>query len=138
MSDAIHPSKRILVVEDEEVVRMIISHVLTKEGYTVTIAQDGEEALTNIKSRRPDAIILDAMMPGLDGYEVLQELRKDPVTQDIPVMMLSARGLERDVISGFDFGANDYLVKPFRPEELLTRLKRLLGSARQWERDARQ
>lgn len=128
-------AKRILVVEDEEVVRMIIGHVLSQNGYEPVMSRDGEEALTLIKSRRPDAVILDAMMPGIDGYELLQALRQDPNTKDIPVMMLSARNLERDVITGFDFGANDYLVKPFRPEELLTRLKRLLGAARQWERD---
>ena len=134
MSDS--SPKRILVAEDEDVVRTIIGHVLKQNGYEAIMSRDGEEALALIKSRRPDAVILDAMMPGLDGYEVLQTLRNDPNTADIPVMMLSARNLERDVITGFGFGANDYLVKPFRPEELLTRLKRLLGAARQWERDA--
>lgn len=127
--------KNILIVEDDEVLRQLVKHVLVKNGYKAVLAADGEEALKLVKERRPDAIILDAMMPGLDGYEVLQALKRDKATNDIPVLMLSARNLERDVITGFDFGASDYLSKPFKPEELVTRLKRLLGAARQWERD---
>ncbi len=127
--------KNILIVEDDEVLRQLVKHVLVKNGYKTVLAADGEEALKLVKERRPDAIILDAMMPGLDGYEVLQALKRDKATNDIPVLMLSARNMERDVIAGFDFGASDYLSKPFKPEELVTRLKRLLGAARQWERD---
>jgi DNA-binding response OmpR family regulator len=123
-------ARRILVVEDDEVMRGLIEHILVKQGFQVFSASEGEEALEHIRGRKPDAIILDAMMPGMDGYEVLHTLRADNITRDIPVLMLSARALERDVISGFDFGANDYLVKPFRPEDLVTRLKRLLNRAR--------
>jgi DNA-binding response OmpR family regulator len=77
------------------------------------------------------------MMPGMDGYEVLQALREDPTTNDIPVLMLSSRSLDRDVVSGFNFGADDYMVKPFNPADLVIRLKRLLNPARQWDRDVK-
>lgn len=120
---------RVLVADDDEVLRRLVTHVLTREGYQVIGAGNGEEVLDQVKSRRPDAIILDAMMPGIDGLEVLHMLRQGEATKDIPVIMLSARSQERDVVRGFDFGANDYLGKPFKPGELLVRLKRLLGAA---------
>ena len=127
---------RIVVADDDAVIRGLVTHVLGKQGYEVIPASSGEEVLTCVSARRPDAIVLDAMMPDLDGFEVLHQLRKNENTRDIPVMILSARVLESDMISGFDFGANDYLVKPFRPEELVTRLRRLVSPARQWDRDA--
>jgi DNA-binding response OmpR family regulator len=129
--------RRIVLAEDDAIVRRLISHVLQKEGFEVLAASDGEEALKLISSRRPDAIILDAMMPGVDGLEVLHSLRRGEETKDIPVMILSGRSLERDVVTGFDFGANDYLVKPFKPNELVVRLKRMLNPARTWEREER-
>ena len=128
---------RVVLAEDDDVLRRLVVHVLEKEGLRVLQARDGEEALKLIQSRRPDAIILDAMMPGVDGLEVLHTIRQSEATRDIPVMMLSGRSLERDMVTGFDFGANDYLVKPFRPAELVVRLKRLLNPARRWERDER-
>lgn len=117
-----------MVADDDEVLRRLVTHVLSREGYLVVGATSGEEVLEQVKSRRPDAIILDAMMPGIDGLEVLHMLRQDEITRDIPVIMLSARSQERDVVRGFDFGANDYLGKPFKPGELLVRLKRLLAA----------
>lgn len=117
-----------LVADDDEVLRRLVTHVLNREGYQVVIAGSGEEVLAEVRSRRPDAIILDAMMPGIDGLEVLHMLRQGETTKDIPVIMLSARSQERDVVRGFDFGANDYLGKPFKPLELLVRLKRLLAA----------
>lgn len=120
---------RVLVADDDEVLRRLVTHVLNREGYQVVIAGNGEEVLEHVRSRRPDAIILDAMMPGIDGLEVLHMLRQGEATRDIPVIMLSARSQERDVVRGFDFGANDYLGKPFKPGELLERLKRLLGAS---------
>ena len=120
---------RVLVADDDEVLRRLVTHVLNREGYQVVIAGNGEEVLGHVRSRRPDAIILDAMMPGIDGLEVLHMLRQGEATRDIPVIMLSARSQERDVVRGFDFGANDYLGKPFKPGELLVRLKRLLGAS---------
>lgn len=126
---------RILVADDDEVLRRLVTHVLTREGYQVVAAGNGEEVLQHVMSRRPDAIILDAMMPGIDGLEVLHALRQGETTKDIPVIMLSARSQERDVVRGFDFGANDYLGKPFKPGELLVRLKRLIGAASTPDRD---
>lgn len=122
---------RILLAEDDAILQRIVTHILTQQGFQVVIANDGEEALDQIRTRRPDAIILDAMMPGMDGLEVLHEIRKDSATHDIPVMMLSVRNLEKDLVTGFDMGANDYLVKPFKPEDLVARLKRLLNTAQQ-------
>lgn len=123
------PQLQIVVAEDEDVLRGLVQHVLKKNGYGVRTARDGEECLNLVRSRRPDAIILDAMMPGLDGFEVLHALRRDQTTIDIPVIMLSARAMERDLVNSFNFGANDYLIKPFRPEELITRLRRVLNRA---------
>ena len=123
--------RRILLAEDDAILQRIVTHILTQHGFQVVIANDGEEAIDPVKTRRPDAIILDAMMPGMDGLEVLHEIRKDTVTRDIPVMMLSVRNLEKDLVSGFDMGADDYLVKPFKPEDLVARLKRLLNTAQQ-------
>ena len=126
---------RILVADDDEVLRRLVTHVLTREGYQVVAAGNGEEVLQHVMARRPDAIILDAMMPGIDGLEVLHALRQGETTKDIPVIMLSARSQERDVVRGFDFGANDYLGKPFKPGELLVRLKRLIGADSTPDRD---
>lgn len=121
---------RVLVADDDDVLRRLVTYMLTREGYQVIAVASGEEVLDAVKSRRPDAIVLDAMMPGIDGLEVLHMLRQGEATKDIPVIMLSARSQERDVVRGFDFGANDYVSKPFKPGELLVRLKRLLGPAR--------
>jgi DNA-binding response OmpR family regulator len=115
-----------LLAEDDAIITRIVTHVLSQQGYQVIAVADGEEALDHVRSRRPDAIILDAMMPGLDGFEVLHVLRAGETTKDIPVMMLTARSLEQDVVTGFAFGADDYLTKPFRPAELVARLKRLI------------
>lgn len=128
--------QRIVVADDDDVICRLIGHVLKREGFQVVTSANGEEVLELIQSRKPDAIILDAMMPGIDGLEVLHQLRSDENTRDIPVLMLSSRSLEKDVVTGFDFGANDYLVKPFKPEELVTRLKRILKATQQRDRDA--
>jgi DNA-binding response OmpR family regulator len=128
---------RILVAEDDATIGHLLTHVLGLEKFEVILVTDGGDALEHVRSRRPDAIILDAMMPGMDGYEVLQALREDPTTNDIPVLMLSSRSLDRDVVSGFNFGADDYMVKPFNPADLVIRLKRLLNPARQWDRDVK-
>jgi DNA-binding response OmpR family regulator len=117
---------RILLAEDDPMTSGLVIEVLTHHGFEVIAATDGEEALGRVRCHRPDAIILDAMMPGLDGFQVLQSLRTTVPTLDLPVMMLTARSLEQDVVNGFAFGADDYVTKPFRPAELVARLKRLL------------
>ena len=117
---------KILVADDDELLAELISHKLEIAGYDVSCAADGEIALEMIAVSAPDAIILDGMMPGLDGFDVLRSLKNDDATKDIPVVMLTARGMGKDVVSGLELGASDYLVKPFMPEELVSRLERVL------------
>lgn len=115
---------RILVVDDDPGVRDSLRRSLAFNGYEVDLAEDGQKALTAIAERRPDAVILDVMMPGLDGLETCRRLRT--AGEDLPVLMLTAREAISDRVSGLDAGADDYLVKPFALEELLARLRALL------------
>ena len=121
--------KRVLVCDDDPLLVDLVSHRLSSRGYDVTVAADGAEALQLIGEAPPDALVLDAMMPVLDGYELLRRVREDPRTAKLPVIMLSARRQEQDVLSALELGASDYIVKPFIPEELVVRLGRLLEQA---------
>ncbi len=112
--------ERILVVDDEEKIRAIIRKYGEFEGYEIVEAKDGMEAIAICKKMDFDVIILDVMMPELDGFSTCREIRK---TRDIPVIMLSARGEEYDRIHGFELGIDDYVVKPFSPKELMMRVK---------------
>ena len=123
-------SKTILVCDDDPLLVDLLDFRLGSRGFVVSIARDGGEALAQIALARPDAIVLDAMMPVIDGYEVLRRIRSDPATADIPVVMLTARKGEQDIIGGLELGADDYMVKPFIPEELVMRLTRLVGGLR--------
>lgn len=118
--------KSILVCDDDPLLVDILKFRLKSRGYHVHVATDGSEALAQVQSVSPDAIVLDSMMPVMDGLEVLRRLREDPQTRDTPVIMLSARKQEADVVGALELGANDYIVKPFSPEELVVRLARLL------------
>jgi DNA-binding response OmpR family regulator len=100
---------------------------LEDEGYEVLTARDGDAAVELALERKPDLVLLDVAMPGLDGYEVTRRLRAEEATKGTPVVLLTARAQVRDVIQGFEAGANDYVTKPFRPEELRTRLHAVLG-----------
>jgi DNA-binding response OmpR family regulator len=120
----------ILVCDDDELLVDLLDYRLKGRGFEVLIARDGGQALEIAAARKPDAIVLDAMMPVMDGYQVLRRLRADPATSTIPVIMLTARKLERDIVGALQLGANDYLVKPFIPEELMSRLSRLLAAPR--------
>lgn len=113
----------ILVVDDEEAILELISYNLQKEGFTVETAADGEQALAKVESVRPDLIILDWMLPGLDGLEVCRRIRLNADTADLPIIMLTARGEEVDKILGLELGANDYVTKPFSPRELAARVR---------------
>ncbi|MDX2221986.1 MAG: response regulator [Rhodospirillaceae bacterium] len=124
---------KILVAEDDDLVAELIVQVLARNNFDVVRSADGEAALAQVIQFKPDAIVLDTMMPGLDGTEVLQELAKSLITRHIPVMILSARSNAADMVHGFDFGARDFMAKPFKPEELVTRLRRMLMSAKDWE-----
>lgn len=118
---------RILVADDEEHIGYLVKFQMEKAGYEVVWKLDGRAALEGVRAERPDLVILDVMMPRLTGFEVLQQLKGDPATADIPVIMLSALGNEDELIKGFDLGAADYVVKPFSPGELLARVRRHLG-----------
>jgi DNA-binding response OmpR family regulator len=117
----------VLVAEDDEDILDLVVFDLEDEGYEVLTARNGEEAVTLALERRPDLILLDVAMPGLDGYEVTRRLRADKTTNGTPVVLLTARAQVKDVIAGFEAGANDYVTKPFRPDELRTRLHAALG-----------
>ena len=116
----------VLVVEDELDILQLITHNLKSADFDVLSAQDGYEALSVAKNHLPQLIILDLMIPGLDGFEVCKELKRSPVTKDIPVLMLTARGEEVDRIVGLELGADDYVVKPFSPRELILRVRAIL------------
>lgn len=120
----------ILVADDDELLLALLTHRLSARGYQVQTAQNGQDALDLARAKRPDAIVLDAMMPVLDGFAALQQLKADPALSTIPVIMLTALKGESDVVAALDAGAADYLVKPFMAEELLSRLGRLLRTSR--------
>ena len=105
----------ILVVEDEEDIRELLKYNLEKEGYQVFVAATGEEALQTVRARRPDLILLDLMLPGIDGLEVCRRIRGGAQTQHLPIIMLTAKGEEADIVTGLELGADDYIVKPFSP-----------------------
>ena len=116
----------ILVVDDEKNIVQLARIYLQKEGYTVESANDGKQALERAKAVKPDLIVLDIMMPEMDGLEVVKELRK---TTNVPVIMLTARGEDIDRIIGLEVGADDYMAKPFNPRELVARVKAVLRRA---------
>lgn len=116
----------ILVVEDDENIQQLVGYNLTKGGFHVMYAEDGEKAIRIAKQERPDLVVLDIMLPGLNGFEVCKLLRKDPQTKSIPIVMLTAKSEENDVATGLDLGADDYITKPFSPKILLSRIKAAL------------
>ena len=119
---------KILVVDDDELLRDLLEFKLRSRGYEVELAEDGEAALEAASASPPDLIVLDGMMPGLDGFQVLQRLSDSGATREVPVIMLTARRQEQDVVAGLSLGAQDYLVKPFLPDELVLRIQRILNS----------
>lgn len=116
----------ILVVEDEADIRELIRYNLAKDGYTVRCAGSGEEALHSASQEPPALILLDLMLPGMDGFEVCRRLKQSPATAVIPIIMLTARGEDTDIVSGLELGADDYVTKPFRPQVLLARIRNVL------------
>ena len=118
--------KHILVVEDEPDTAELLELHLQNEGYRVTVAADGEQALSKLHKLMPDLVILDLMIPEIDGLEVCKFIRKDPATESLPVMMCTAKTSEIDKILGLEQGADDYVTKPFSPRELVLRVKNLL------------
>jgi len=120
----------VLVVEDEPALSTLLRYNLEKEGFDVSEARDGEEALLQLKEAKPDAVLLDWMLPRLSGLEVCRQIRRAPAWRDLPVIMLTARGEEGDRVRGLDSGADDYVVKPFSTTELIARLKAVIRRAR--------
>lgn len=118
--------EKILAVDDEEDICELIRFNLEKNGYKVFIAESGEKALEKALSILPDLIILDLMLPGIDGLEVAKKLKADAATQSIPIIMLTAKGEEADIVIGLEIGADDYIVKPFSPRVLAARIKAVL------------
>jgi phosphate regulon transcriptional regulator PhoB len=116
----------ILVVDDEPDIVELVAYNLKKEGFTVSSAADGQEALAKIRREKFDFIILDLMLPGMPGMEICRVLRNDPRTKNVPVIMLTAKGEEVDKILGLEAGADDYLTKPFSPRELLARIRAVM------------
>lgn len=127
---------KVLLVDDDPTVRNIISHFLRKEGFVVEKAGNGGDGLAGAKAGRPDLIILDAVVPGMDGFELLSLLKKDPDTFSIPVLMLSALGEETAIVKGLEEGA-DYILKPFSPQVLVAKVKKILKERRDHAVDRR-
>jgi two-component system phosphate regulon response regulator PhoB len=120
----------ILVVEDEQDILDVVEYNLAEEGFRVVRAEDGLTAMEKVRRERPDAVVLDLMLPGLDGKEVCRRIRQDEEIRHIPVIMLTARADEIDRIVGLELGADDYLTKPFSPRELVLRVKALMRRTR--------
>jgi two-component system, OmpR family, alkaline phosphatase synthesis response regulator PhoP len=118
---------KILVVDDEIYIVHILDFSLGMEGYEVVTALDGEQALEKARAEKPDLIVLDIMMPKLDGYETCKRLKADDATKAIPVILLSAKGRNVDQKVGFEVGADDYITKPFSPRKLVERINAILG-----------
>src|SRR4030067_3756358 len=123
--------KHIFVVDDEADLVKLVTYNLKKEGFLVDSAQDGEKALAKVKKGKYDLIILDLMLPGLQGMELCRILRNDPKMKHLPIIMLTAKGEEVDRILGLETGADDYVAKPFSPRELVARVKDVLGRSRE-------
>ena len=126
----------ILIVDDEEDIRELVELNLTQEGYGVLSCETGEQALELAGSKLPDLIILDLMLPGIDGLEVCKKLKSNIKTEDIPIVMLTAKGEEADIVTGLELGADDYVTKPFRGKVLVARVRRILRRTAQRSEEA--
>lgn len=118
--------KKIVVIEDEPDILEVLSYNLKREGYEVLTADDGIRGLALIRKEAPDLVLLDLMLPGMDGVEICSTIKKEPQTQDTLIIMVSAKGEESDVVLGLGVGADDYISKPFSPKELVARVKAVL------------
>jgi two-component system alkaline phosphatase synthesis response regulator PhoP len=130
------PHDHILVVDDERDILELVKYNLEKEGYRVTTVASGEDALSQARTRTPDLVVLDLMLPGVDGLEVCRRLKADPKTIAIPIVMLTAKGTEADVVTGLELGASDYVTKPFSPRVLTARVRAVLRRGIEAENDA--
>ena len=127
--------ERVLVVDDERDILELVKYNLDKEGYQVTVVATGEDALAAARTKVPDIVILDLMLPGVDGLEVCRRLKTDAKTRAIPIVMLTAKGDEADVVTGLELGASDYVTKPFSPRVLTARIRAVLRRGDEAESD---
>ncbi len=125
----------VLVVDDERDILELVKYNLEKGGYQVTVVATGEDALAAARTKLPDIVILDLMLPGVDGLEVCRRLKGDPKTRTIPIVMLTAKGDEADVVTGLELGASDYVTKPFSPRVLTARIRAVLRRGDEAEDD---
>jgi len=123
------PLRRALVAEDDQDIGQLLAHYLQKAGFTPTVVTNGREVIPHVRREPPEIIILDVMMPGMDGLEVCRALRADAETAAVPIIMLTARAEESDRIVGLELGADDYITKPFSPNEVIARVRALLRRA---------
>ena len=130
LSGAMSSKPRVLIVEDEDAQAEVLRYNFDREGFDVLMAVDGEEAMLAVEEQQPDLVLLDWMLPGTSGIAVCQRLRAKPETRSLPIIMLTARGEEGDRIRGLDSGADDYVVKPFSPSELVARVRAVLRRTR--------
>jgi two-component system alkaline phosphatase synthesis response regulator PhoP/two-component system response regulator VicR len=121
-------AEKVLVCDDERHIVRLIQVNLERHGYQVVTAFDGKEGLEKIRAEKPRIVVLDVMMPYMDGFEVLKHIRREPETEHLPVIMLTAKAQDKDVFEGYHYGADMYLTKPFNPMELVTFVKRILES----------
>ncbi len=127
----------IVAIEDEPDLLEVVRYNLAREGYQISGSEDGEEGLDLIRKLRPDLVLLDLMLPGIDGLEVCRRVKYDPATRNIPIIIVSAKGEESDVVTGLEMGADDYMTKPFSPRELVARVKAVLRRGQQKEEGQR-
>jgi len=120
-------SKQILIVDDEPNIVISLEFLMRREGFEVTVARDGEEALGSIAAKRPDLVLLDVMMPKINGFEVCERLRANPALADMRIVMLTAKGREAEINKGLSLGADGYITKPFSTRDLVVQVKNLLG-----------
>ncbi|MDF1592479.1 MAG: response regulator [Desulfobacterales bacterium] len=118
--------EKILVVDDEEDILELVRHNLAREGYQVICAATGEKAVAKARSEKPDLIVLDLMLPGIDGLQVARTLKDNAETRQIPIIMLTAKGEEADIVTGLELGADDYITKPFSPRVLVARIRAVI------------
>jgi len=121
-------AKKILIIEDDKFLRELISQKLLKEGYDIAEAVDGEKGIKSVKDEKPDLVLLDLILPGIDGFEVLSRIKSDPLLAQTPVIILSNLGQKDDIDRGLKIGATDYMIKAhFTPAEIIEKIKKILG-----------
>jgi DNA-binding response OmpR family regulator len=118
--------EKIVVIEDEADILEVLQYNLRREGYLVVTSNDGEDGWAKVRRENPDLVLLDLMLPGLDGLEICKRMQTDPITAGIPIVMVTAKGEESDIVLGLQLGADDYVTKPFSPKEVVARVKAVL------------